>query len=446
MKRIINFFLHRVDHKNQINFQKAQTLTTVLLIASVAVLLLIINILINSGFAKARSPFFSFMGLIITLVVIRSGRYRFASNMLSFLLTGVAVLSLFTTKQYPDPYYFFIHFFLFFVYIIFSAMFSDRWVLITNTLIILFVSWLSFYLRREFVPESITVLADFGIVIFSFCIILTFALSYLFTSFIERTMKALNKANRETAEKNENLRALAEKIKNGSQRLNEAGAFLTDLSNNVARNAEKEAAQAEEISSSMEEMLTGIIGNTQNSESFHKESLQSAGDLKQNGEYILNAVNLISDISKKTAVINEIAFQTNILSLNASIQSAKAGEKGLGFSVVAEEIRRLSEYSNKTSDEIEHLAKSGSKITKRLKASLEKILEDNSTSLQLIEAISKAGKEQQNGAEIINNSVQQLSSITNKNSETAEQMAKSAKSLSDQSVKLLESLKMLETE
>jgi methyl-accepting chemotaxis protein len=446
MKRIVNFFLHRVDHKNQINFQKAQTLTTVLLTASVAVLLLIINILINSGFAKAQSPLFSFMGLIITLAVIRIGRYRFASNMLSFLLMGVAVLSLFTTKQYPDPYYFFIHFFLFFVYIIFSAMFSDRWVLITNTAIILFVSWLSFYLRRAFIPDSIIGLADFGIIIFTFCIILTFALSYLFTSFIERTMKALNKANSETSEKNESLRALGEKIKIGSQRLNEAGAFLTDLSNNVARNAETEAAQAEEISSSMEEMLTGIIGNTQNSETFHKESLKSADDLKQNGEYILNAIKLISAISEKTAVINEIAFQTNILSLNASIQSAKAGEKGHGFSVVAEEIRRLSDYSNKTSDEIEHLAESGSKITKRLKESLEKILDDNSKSLQLIEAISKAGKEQQNGAEIINNSVQQLSGITNKNSETADQMAKGAKNLSDQSAKLLESLKMLDAD
>lgn len=154
----------------------------------------------------------------------------------------------------------------------------------------------------------------------------------------------------------------------------------------------------------------------------------------------MEAVKLIKDISQKTQIINDTAFETHLLSLNASIESSKAGTAGKGYSVVANQIRQLSQKSNSVSEEIKKLAFSGSAITENLREKLEQTLTENIESLKLIESITLSEKEQRNGAESVSHSVQNLTSITNKNSSAAEILAQSAKSLAGQAQNLKTSL------
>ena len=235
---------------------------------------------------------------------------------------------------------------------------------------------------------------------------------------------------------NRNFKEILTNINNTSSSVLNAGNQLSSVAGQISERANEQATTTEEVASSMEQMLAAIITNTKNAEITGNTTNKSAKEIQESNKAFLQTIESVSNISKKTAIITDIAFQINILSLNASIEAARAGKAGRGFAVVAQEVRNLAEKSRLASDEITELSKNGQEISIIAGEKLAQLIPEIIKSAKLVNNIVSAGKEQQSGVENINISVQQLTEITNENSASAEEMSASAEELSAQAEQL----------
>jgi len=230
--------------------------------------------------------------------------------------------------------------------------------------------------------------------------------------------------------------------------LSYSSSILLDNVDLLNRNSTESASSLEETAAALEEITSTIINNTQNI----VEMSTNANNLKKSsleGESLAEQTNLsmdeineqVNSINTAITVIDQIAFQTNILSLNAAVEAATAGEAGKGFAVVAQEVRNLATRSAQAAKEIKEIVENATQKADNGKEIANKMIKGytnlNSSVLKTIELISDieaASKEQQYGIEQINDAVSQLdqqtqhnASIASKTQEVAKQTDKIAK-------------------
>ena len=193
------------------------------------------------------------------------------------------------------------------------------------------------------------------------------------------------------------------------------------------------AASLEETAAALEEITSNITNNTKNviEMASHGNEVKSSVNKGQNlanqtTEAMDNINNEVTAISDAISVIDQIAFQTNILSLNAAVEAATAGEAGKGFAVVAQEVRNLASRSAEAANEIKKLvenatakANDGKHIADEMIDGYTHLNESISKTLDLISDVETASKEQQIGIEQINNAVTQLDQQTQQNAQVA---------------------------
>jgi len=215
---------------------------------------------------------------------------------------------------------------------------------------------------------------------------------------------------------------------------------LYQTAGHISNGANSQAASTEEISSSMEEMITNITSNAANAgRAKEKVSKASSGILLLQETVDKNLV-AIRNINKKIALIKEISVQTNILSLNASVEAARAGDAGKGFAVVAAEVRKLAENTKSMAVDIDALSVSSLGVAEQSWNEMELLLPEVQSVVKMVDEIQDASQEQQAGAHQINSSIQQLLSVTSQNSASSEEMAASSSELQRHAEVLKESI------
>ena len=210
---------------------------------------------------------------------------------------------------------------------------------------------------------------------------------------------------------------------------------LTQNMQEIASAANSQAASLEETAASLEEITSNITNNTQTAikmASFGnkvKESITLGQDLANKTALSMEDINSqTSAINEAITIIDQIAFQTNILSLNAAVEAATAGEAGKGFAVVAGEVRTLASRSAEAAKQIKNLVENaqrktqeGKDIASNMIKGYTELNENISITLDLIQNVTTASKEQSTGMIQINDAVNNLDQITQQNAQNASQ-------------------------
>lgn len=237
---------------------------------------------------------------------------------------------------------------------------------------------------------------------------------------------------REIWSSSKQIQSGAEQVANGAQSL--------------AQGATEQASSLQELSASISEVSGNVSENAHNSQRasmFATVSGEVAERTLHSMQDMLSAMNDISiaaeKIGKVIKVIDDIAFQTNILSLNAAVEAARAGSAGKGFAVVADEVRNLAQKSSDSANEITELIENaisavaqGENIAKSTSEAFDDLVEKIKDVVTSVNEIASASEKQAQSILQITNGVDQISSVVQNNSATSEESAAASEELSSQ--------------
>lgn len=244
----------------------------------------------------------------------------------------------------------------------------------------------------------------------------------------------------------EKFRQMLNSINEAASQVASGSKEIASGSQNLSRGTTEQASSIEELTAAISEIAEQTKNNAKNAENakslsleVQKEAIEGNEKMKSMQEAMRGISDSSANIAKIIKVIDDIAFQTNILSLNAAVEAARAGQAGKGFAVVAQEVRTLASRSataaKETTQLIEDSSKRveiGAKIVDETAAEFEKIMQSIEKTTKLVGEISEASAKQATGITQIDKGIEQVSTVVQTNSATAEESAAASEQLSAQ--------------
>lgn len=243
-------------------------------------------------------------------------------------------------------------------------------------------------------------------------------------------------------------------MRNSSQLIHTGSQHIASGNGDLSARTEQQAASLEETASSMEELSSTVSQNADNARQASQLAREASTAASRGGEVVSDVVKTMQDIRTGShqvadiiSTIDAIAFQTNILALNASVEAARAGEHGRGFAVVAEEVRKLASRSSDAANEIRELIDTS---LKQVEAGTLRVDDAGQVMQELVRAvahvsdimdeIASASVEQSHGIQQINEAVTQMEQVTQQNSLLVQQSAAASQQLESEAHQLADTV------
>lgn len=243
-------------------------------------------------------------------------------------------------------------------------------------------------------------------------------------------------------------------VRQGAEEIYRGTSEITAGNTDLSSRTEQQAAAIEQTAASMEQLTATVKQNADNAHHASKLAEDASGKASLGGQMVSGVVQTMGNIStssKKiseiTAVINSIAFQTNILALNAAVEAARAGEQGRGFAVVASEVRTLASRSAQAAKEIEGLI--GASVS-LIEQGSEEVIAAGSTMNEIVDAVKRvtdimldiaaASDEQSRGIVQVSQAISEMDKVTQQNASLVEEASAAAASLEEQAARLTQAV------
>ncbi len=259
---------------------------------------------------------------------------------------------------------------------------------------------------------------------------------------------------RSLAEMNQRLAGVVGSVRGNAESVATASAQIAQGNTDLSQRTEEQASALQQTAASMEQLGATVNLNADNARQANQLALGASQVALQGGEVVTQVVRTmegIHDSSRRIAeiigTIDGIAFQTNILALNASVEAARAGEQGRGFAVVAGEVRALAQRSAAAAREIKSLisasveqVEQGNALVARAGTTMSEIVGAIRRVSDIVAEISAASTEQSSGVGQIGEAVTQMDQVTQQNAALVEESAAAAESLKHQAEQLVQAV------
>ncbi|AQV98538.1 HAMP domain-containing protein [Cupriavidus necator] len=256
------------------------------------------------------------------------------------------------------------------------------------------------------------------------------------------------------ADMNANILRIVRQVRAGTESIVSGTSQIAAGNTDLSQRTEEQASSLQQTAASMEELTSIVRQNADNARQASTLAVNASDIAEKGGDAagkVAETMEEINGASRKVvdiiAVIEGIAFQTNILALNAAVEAARAGEQGRGFAVVAGEVRTLAQRSASAAKEIKALI--GDSVDRVEKGSMQ-VTQAGQTMVEIVAAvkrvtdimgeISAASAEQSAGIEQVNQAVTQMDTVTQQNAALVEEAAAAAGSLEEQAQRLKEAV------
>ena len=251
-------------------------------------------------------------------------------------------------------------------------------------------------------------------------------------------------------EMRDRLTAIVTEVRSGTDTIATAAGEVSAGNLDLSSRTEQQASALEETASSLEELTSTVRQNADNAQQADTMAKSASEAAVEGGRVVAQVVDTMAAINTSAqkivdiiAVIDGIAFQTNILALNAAVEAARAGEQGRGFAVVAGEVRNLAHRAGSAAKEIKNLiddsvdkVATGSGLVNSAGAAMEDIVTRVKGVTDVMAEISAASREQSTGIDQVNQAIAQMDQVTQQNAALVEEASAASQSMQEQSARL----------
>ncbi|TDX31015.1 methyl-accepting chemotaxis sensory transducer with TarH sensor [Modicisalibacter xianhensis] len=276
----------------------------------------------------------------------------------------------------------------------------------------------------------------------------------LSASIEQRGNNEIGKLFSSLARMQEGLSTTVGRVRRSSQGIHAGSRHIAQGNTDLSSRTEQQAASLEETASSMEQLTSTVSQNADNARQASQLAQSASQTAERGGNVVGQVVDTMRDISASSHkvvdiidVIDSIAFQTNILALNASVEAARAGEQGRGFAVVAGEVRNLAGRSADAAKEIRGLIEAsvervdaGSKLVDQAGSTMGDIVAAVQRVNDIMDEIASASQEQSNGISQVNQAITQMDQVTQQNASLVQEAASAATALEREAEALREAV------